>query len=82
MKFNYSSLAALLAHWRAMKSAPPRSHAEQDRFEEIAALVAGLTPDEARALEDDSDDPAATRHRERAEHKLRDVLLKRGLLAG
>ena len=82
MKFSYSSLSALLAHWRALKSAPQRSREEHERFEEIAALVAGLSPDEARALENDASDPAAARHRERAENKLRRALLERGFLAG
>jgi len=78
----YSSLAAFLAHYRALKAAPSRSAADERLLAEMAAAVGALPAQEIKALDEDPDDPAARRHRERAEVSLARVLAARGMLAG
>jgi hypothetical protein len=80
-QLSYASLAAFLAHWRALRTAPARSEAEERMLAEMARLLAALTPDECAAL-DAHDAGAAHRHRERAEQRLRRELLSRGVLSG
>ncbi len=67
---SYSSLAAFLAHYRALASAKPRSAAEDRRLEAMKALIDALGPDLATALFADSAGPVKRRHRERAELRL------------
>jgi hypothetical protein len=85
----YSSLAAFLAHWRALKHASTDALAADDfaRRAEMDEMIAALRPEERAALEaatndDRSADAGATRrHRERAELRLARELRARGLLA-
>jgi hypothetical protein len=75
----YSSLAAFLAHYRALKSAA--SHDPEDE-RLLAEMSATLAPEVRTALDSTEDTPAANRHRARAEFQLRRVLVASGMLAG
>lgn len=84
----YSSVAAFLAHWRALKRAvagdlAPDELARRAAMDEIIAV---LRPEERAALEAQSDNispgsGAVRRHRERANLALACALRARGLLA-
>lgn len=86
---SYASLAAFLAHWRALKHAAADTLAADElaRSAEMDELVAALRPEERAALvvannDDRSAGAGATRrHRERAELRLARELRARGLLA-
>lgn len=78
MKFSYSSLAAFLAHYLALKAARRRSLDEQRRLAEMEKMVAGLGAAQRAALESDRDGPL----RRRAELHLRRRLEAAGALAG
>lgn len=85
----YSSLAAFLAHWRALKHATVDALAADElaRSAEMNEIIAALRPEERAALEAANNNDksagagAARRHRERAELRLARELRKRGLLA-
>ena len=92
----YASLAAFLAHWRALKhaSADALTADELARSAEMDEIIAALRPEERAALEaantDDgsagagaaaADSGVARRHRERAEVRLARELRARGVLA-
>jgi hypothetical protein len=78
----YSSLAAFLAHYRALLSASSRTPDEDHLFEELSAAIATLPP-ELRASLDSSDSTASARRiRERAELHLRRELVARGIVSG
>ncbi len=86
----YSSLAAFLAHYRALgtdRSTLGRtlSAQENEYLGEMERLLASLGPDERAALQADSSLTAggnAERRRARAELKLRRELISKGILAG
>lgn len=78
----YSSLAAFLAHYRALATASSRTADEDRLFEELSAAIATLSP-ELRASLDSSDSAASARRiRERAELHLRRELVARGIVSG
>jgi hypothetical protein len=89
MKLNaYTSLAAFLAHRRALRQAGVGrlSADELARSAEMEKIIASLRPEERAALETGADgeargDGATRRHRERAEASLARELRARGLLA-
>ena len=77
----YSSLAAFLAHYRALATASSRTADENRLFEELSAAVATLSS-ELRAALDSSDSTASARRiRERAELHLRRELVARGIVS-
>ncbi len=80
----YSSLAAFLAHYRALKSASSLAPEEQSRLAEMGKLIDGAGLDARELLEsgDASGAGSAMRHRERAERRLRAALLTGGVLTG
>jgi hypothetical protein len=78
----YSSLAAFLAHYRALKSDASRSADDEQLFDEMSAVIATLTPETRAALDSSEDTASAKRHRERAELQLRCELVARGIVAG
>jgi hypothetical protein len=78
----YSSLAAFLAHYHALKSVSSRGAADEKIFAEMSAAVATLTPDARAALDSTEESASARRHRERAELQLRRALVARGIIAG
>jgi hypothetical protein len=81
----YSSLAAFLAHYRALKSASSLALEERSRLAELEKLIDGAGLDARELLSDQSGAAAsgeAIRHRERAERRLRSELLTRGVLTG
>jgi len=83
----YASLAAFVAHWRALEHAPADSLSpdERARAEEMDSIVASLRPEERSALRMPAHEQivgASLRHRERAELNLARELRARGLLAG
>ena len=78
----YSSLAAFLAHYRALASGASRTADEDRLFAELSGAIAILSP-ELRAALDSSDSTAnARRSRERAELHLRRELIARGIVSG
>jgi len=78
----YSSLAAFLAHYRALRDAATLSAEERERLSDLSKLVESIGARDLEALNSDSDAPAARRHRERAEVKLQRELLARDAIAG
>jgi hypothetical protein len=78
----YSSLAAFLAHYRALKSAPSRGPDDERLFAEMSAAIATLPPETRAAIDSTEDNPIANRHRERAKVLLYRELAARGILAG
>jgi hypothetical protein len=78
----YSSLAAFLAHYRALKSDASRSADDEQLFAEMSAVIATLAPESRVALDSSEDTAGAKRHRERAELELRRELVARGIVAG
>ena len=81
MKLTYSSLAAFLAHYEALKSRPDPSPEEKTQLAAMTQLLDLIPPDERLGLfSHDSSEPA--RRRERAERKLAQMLRARGVLTG
>lgn len=78
----YSSLAAFLAHFRALESDPSRTPQDELRLAEMSAATGVLTDDERAVLKSIGSDSAIRRRRERAEFKLRRELIARGILSG
>ncbi len=78
----YSSLAAFLAHRRALRAASALAPEDRNRLAAMEQFFSILTPAERVAIDSDAADPAAARHRERAERRLRRELLARGVLDG
>lgn len=78
----YSSLAAFLAHYRALKSDTARSAGDDQLFAEMSAVIATLAPEARAALDSTEDNASARRHRDRAELQLRRELVARGIVAG
>jgi hypothetical protein len=78
----YSSLAAFLAHYRALKSDASRSADYDQLLAEMSAVIATLAPEARAALDSTEDSASARRHRERAELQLRRELVARGIVAG
>jgi hypothetical protein len=78
----YSSLAAFLAHYRALKSAPSRGADDDQLLAEMSAAIATLAPDARAALDSAGNAGVARRHRERAALQLRRALAARGIVAG
>jgi hypothetical protein len=77
----YSSLAAFLAHYRALKSDASRSAGDAQFFAEMSAVLATLAPETRAALDSSEDSAGARRHRARAELQLRRALAARGIVA-
>ena len=78
----YSSLAAFLAHYRALKSDASRGADDERLFAEMSAVIATLAPEARAALDSSEDTAGAKRHRERAELQLRRQLVARGIVTG
>ena len=78
----YSSLAAFLAHYHALKMTPPRSPDDEKLFAEMSLAIAQLAPEARTALDSTDDTGSARRHRDRAELQLRRDLAARGIIAG
>ena len=78
----YSSLAAFLAHYHALKSDSSHGAGNEQLLSEMSGVIATLAPDARAALDSTEDSASARRHRERAELQLRRVLTARGTLAG
>jgi hypothetical protein len=77
----YSSLAAFLAHYRALKSDASRSANDEQLFAEMSAAIATLAAELRAALDSTDTNASAQRHRERAELQLRRELAARGIVA-
>jgi hypothetical protein len=78
----YSSLAAFLAHYRALKSDASRAADDDQLLSEMSAAIATLTPEARASLDSTEDSASARRHRDRAELQLRRELVIRGIVAG
>jgi hypothetical protein len=78
----YSSLAAFLAHYRALASGASRTADEDRLFAELSAAIAILSPELRAALDSSDSTASARRSRERAEFRLRRELIARGIVSG
>jgi len=78
----YSSLAAFLAHFRALQSAASRTSDEDRLFAEMSAAIGILPPEQRAALDSSDSTGCARRNRERAELHLRRELAARAILSG
>jgi hypothetical protein len=78
----YSSLAAFLAHYHALKTAASRSLDDEKLFAEMSSAIATLAPEARAALDSTEDTGSARRHRDRAELQLRREIVARGIIAG
>lgn len=78
----YSSLAAFLAHYHALKSDASRGADDEQLLAGMSAAIATLAPEARAALDSTKDSARAKRHRERAELQLRRELAARGIVAG
>jgi hypothetical protein len=78
----YSSLAAFLAHYRALVSASSRTSDEDRLLAELSAAIATLSPEQRAALNSSDSTAGARRSRERAELHLRRELVARGIVSG
>ncbi len=78
----YSSLAAFLAHYRALESAASRTSAEDQLFAEMSAALGTLSPQDRAALDFSAASAGARRNRERAELHLKRELAARAILSG
>ncbi|MGC1677508.1 MAG: hypothetical protein WA740_08240 [Candidatus Binataceae bacterium] len=78
----YASLAAFVAHYRALRSSPTLTDGERGILAEMRALLDSLSSEDRAALESDVADSAAERRRERALRKLHHELLERGKISG
>lgn len=78
----YSSLAAFLAHRRALRSASALDAEDRNRLAAMEQFLSVLGPAEREAIDSESADPAVARHRERAENRLRRELIARGVIDG
>ena len=78
----YSSLAAFLAHYRALASAPSRTSDEDQMFVQMTTAIATLSPEQRASLESSDSTASARRIRERAELHLRRELVARGIVSG
>jgi hypothetical protein len=78
----YSSLAAFLAHYHALRSDASRRSDDEQLLAGMSAAIATLAPEARAALDSVEDSARAKRHRERAELQLRRELAARGIIAG
>jgi len=78
----YSSLAAFLAHYRALQFAASRTADEDELFKGMSAAIATLSPEDRAALDSTAVASAARRNRERAELHLKRALVARAILSG
>ena len=78
----YSSLAAFLAHYRALLSASSRTPDEDQIFAQMTAAIATLSPELRAALDSSDSTASARRSRERAELHLRRELVAHGIVSG
>jgi hypothetical protein len=79
----YSSLAAYLAHWRALQREQQKNPAPATSpvLEEMNRVVQDILGEQAKYLQQEPADSAARRHRDRAEARLRRELIARGTIA-
>ena len=78
----YSSLAAFLAHYRALYFAASRTADEDQLLKEMSAAIATLTPEDRAALDSSAAAGSGRRNRERAELHLKRELVARAILSG
>jgi hypothetical protein len=78
----YASLAAFVAHYRALRSSPALSDGERKTLTEMRALLDSLPSEDRTALDSDAADSAAERRRERGLRTLHRALFKRGMISG
>jgi alpha-ketoglutarate-dependent taurine dioxygenase len=78
----YSSLTAFLAHWRALRALDVPDSEQSTLLQQMEAAIAELSPGERDALQESRGVGDLTRHRQRAERHLIQILRQRGRLAG
>ena len=78
----YSSLAAFLAHYRALASTSSRTSDEDQMFVQMTTAIATLSPEQRASLDSFDSTASARRSRERAELHLRRELVARGIVSG
>jgi hypothetical protein len=79
----YTSLAAYLAHWRALQREQQKdpAPARSPLLDEMNHVVQEILGEQARYLQEEPTDSAARRHRDRAEARLRRELIARGTIS-
>jgi hypothetical protein len=79
----YSSLAAYLAHWRALQREQQKNPAPATSplLDEMNRVVHEILGEQTRYLQEEPADSTARRHRDRAEARLRRELIARGTLS-
>jgi hypothetical protein len=75
----YTSLAAYLAHWQALRHDPAVS--KNPLLSEMNRAITEILGAEQRYLLDEPADSAARRRRDRVEIRLRHELIERGVIA-
>ncbi|HVA78069.1 MAG TPA: hypothetical protein VNF27_09245 [Candidatus Binataceae bacterium] len=78
----YASIAAFLAHYRALEASRELADGERRTLAEMRAMLDSLETDERAALESAAADSSAERRRDRVLRKLRRELLERGVISG
>lgn len=81
-ELRYGSLAAFVAHYRALRSSPMLGDVDGKILAEMRLLLDSLSSEDRAALESNAGDSAVERHRERALRKLHRELLERGIISG
>jgi hypothetical protein len=80
---SYSSLAAYLAHWRALQREQQKNPAPANSpvLAEMNRVVQQVLGEEARYLTEEPADSAARRHRDRAQARLHRELIARATIS-
>jgi hypothetical protein len=78
----YASLAAFVAHYRALQSSPALADGERRTLAEMRVLLDSLPSEDRAALDSDAVGSVAERRRERALRKLHRQLVERGIISG
>ena len=77
----YSSLAAFLAHYRALQKAASRTSEDDQLFSEMSAAIGTLSSEDRAALDSSAASGSGRRNRERAELHLKRELTARAILS-
>jgi hypothetical protein len=78
----YSSLAAFLAHWRALRNLTAPVNEQAALLAEMESILGELGRDERDTLERGEGAGDAARRRQRAERHLSRIMRQRGVLSG
>jgi hypothetical protein len=77
----YSSLTAFIAHLRALRSLTSPDQEQSPRLAEMESIINELSPGERESLQTIGASGGDTRHRQRSERHLIQILRNRGILS-